>query len=333
MARAARAIKRFGTWRHGSGDKLIDNNDNYGVRMNQQYVFETTHRIYYSTENPVPVGEIARALLALEKIVSSSETVFEGVTAVEIDKIEVLVAKLESGSLIEDIVIKFFFKDQAGLDAFVAKVRGKTLENGMVGKTLVVGSVLAAVIGAGAYYAASMNKSGGQTTITANNNVIINIGAGEVGMTPEAFKAVVEAAVKDKKGLAESTVQLFRPARADRNAAITLDGDNSMSFSPDVIAATPTAVKGHKDEDYKRFSDVDLQIRATDLDSQKRGWAGVIPGLIDRRIPIKLADNVLPTDLNHFQVRADVTVYYKRKARGSASEMVPDYVIVQNVIK
>jgi len=297
-----------------------------------QFVFETTHRIYFSTAHAVPIGEIAKSLIALEKIVTSSEGAFEGITAVDIDKIEVLISRLESGSVLQDIAIKFFFKDQAGLDAFVAKVRSKTLENGVAGKSLVVGAVLASVIGAGAYFAASRSNSG-QTTITANNNVIINIGAGEVGMTPEAFKAIVETAVKDKKALAENTVNFFRPARADRDASITFDDNDSVRFSPEVISATPLAVKVEKPDHFKDYSDVDLQIRATDLDHHKSGWAGVIPGMIDRRIPLKLAPNLKLTDLNRSEVRADVTVFYKRKSRGSGSELLPDYILVRNVIK
>lgn len=298
-----------------------------------QFVFETTHRLYYSTEHAVPVGDIAKALIALEKIILSSEKAFEGVTAVDIDKIEVLISKLESGSLIEDIVIKFVFKDQAGLDAFIAKVRSKTLENGMVGKSLVVGAVLATIVGTGAYYAASQGKGANQTTITANNNVIINIGAGEVGMTPEAFKAVVETAITDKKALAENSVQLFKPARVDRNASLTFDNNDSVRFSPEVIAATPTAVKMEKPDFTKDHSNLLVQIRATDLDHHKTGWAGILPGVIDERISFKLAENVKPADLNHFQVRADVTVFFKRKNRGSGSEMVPDYVLIRNVIQ
>ena len=76
-----------------------------------------------------------------------------------------------------------------------------------------------------------------------------------------------------------------------------------------------------------------VQIRATDLDHHKTGWAGILPGVIDERISFKLAENVKPADLNHFQVRADVTVFFKRKNRGSGSEMVPDYVLIRNVIQ
>jgi len=142
----------------------------------------------------------------------------------------------------------------------------------------------------------------------------------------------VETAIKDKKALAENAVQFFKPARADGQASITFDDNDAMRFSPEAIAATPTAVKPEKLDHTKDYSDVDLQIRATDLDSRKRGWAGVIPALIERRIPLKLAENVKPGDLDRFQVRADVTVFYKRESRGSGSELVPDYVLVRNVI-
>lgn len=297
-----------------------------------QFVFESSHQIYFNTKEPIPVGEIAKSLLAIERLILSSTAAMEGVTAVEIDKISVFVSKIEAGSLYEDIVVKFFFKDQAGLDAFIEKVRNKVREPGMP-RNIVIGAVIAAVVGAGAYYASSLSKGSGQTTITANNNVIINIGAGEVGMTPEAFKAVVDTAIKDKKALAENTVQFFKPARIDRGSSITFDDSDSLKFSPDVIQATPATLKLEKAEHSKDYSDVDLEIRATDLDSQKRGWAGVITGLVDRRIPLKLAENVKTSDLNHFRVRADVTIFYKRQSRGSGSELVPDYVLVRNVIQ
>lgn len=262
----------------------------------------------------------------------SSAKAIEGVTAVEIDKITVFVSKIESGSLTEDVVIRFFFKDKAGMDAFIDKVRQKVTEPGMT-RNVVIGAVLAAVIGTGAYYASNLTRGSGQTTITANNNTIINLGAGQVDMTPEAFRAIVETATRDKKELAENAVIFFKPARADSKAGITIDENKSMVFPASVISATPVAVKVEANEKVEHLSDVDLEVRATDLDSTKRGWAGVITGKIDRRIKLKLDEGVLPADLNKFKVRADVSVYYKRQTRGAASEMVPDHILVREVIK
>ncbi|GHU11520.1 hypothetical protein FACS1894185_4900 [Betaproteobacteria bacterium] len=122
--------------------------------------------------------------------------------------------------------------------------------------------------------------------------------------------------------MAENTVQFFGPARIDRTAGITVDGNEAIQFPAAVISATPAAIKVEPAELVEHLSDVDLEIRATDLDSTKRGWAAVITGKIDRRISLKLGEGVRPTDLNKFKVRADVSVFYKRKVRGNASELV-----------
>ena len=60
-----------------------------------------------------------------------------------------------------------------------------------------------------ALLASKFVSGSGQTTITANNNTIINFGAGQVEMTPEMFKTVVETAIKNKKELAENTVRFL----------------------------------------------------------------------------------------------------------------------------
>ncbi|HVZ16094.1 MAG TPA: hypothetical protein VG897_03180, partial [Terriglobales bacterium] len=62
------------------------------------------HRIFYSTENPVPAHEIAEALLALDRVVRRSPAVFRRlVPGVSAPKVELLVTRLEAGSLTEDI--------------------------------------------------------------------------------------------------------------------------------------------------------------------------------------------------------------------------------------
>lgn len=298
----------------------------------QELSFSSSHRVYYSNETPIPVGDIAKSLLALEKIILSSTKALEGVTSVEIDSIKVYVSKIETGSLIEDVIVKVFFKDKENMDAFLDKIGEKVREPGMP-RNIVIGAVIATVIGSGAFFASKLVSGGGQTTITANNNTIINFGAGQVEMTPEAFKAVVETAIKNKKELAENTVRFFAPARADGSAAITIDSNDSMKFPANVIAATPMAVKVEKQDYVEDFSDVDLEIRATDLDSTTKGWAGVIHGKIDRRVKLKLGTGVTPHDIDRFKVRADVSIVYKRKAKGSGSELVPDHILVREVIK
>ncbi|WP_049780147.1 hypothetical protein [Aromatoleum aromaticum] len=85
------------------------------------------------------------------------------------------------------------------------------------------------------------------------------------------------------------------------------------------------------DETSERLLDVDLQIRATNLDHPTRGWAALIPGRVDRRVRMELDDGVSPRDVaGRFQVRADVTVHYKRPPSGK--KYVPAIIQVHRVI-
>lgn len=295
------------------------------------FVFESTHRFYWSTENPVPVAKVAESLLALERIIRITPRVLERVTQIEIGETQVYVESIESGSLYEDILIRLIFKDKANFEAFIDKIGEIVRKPGMT-RSVLITAVIAAVIGVGAYLTVQKDSTANQTTINANNNVIINLGAGQVDLTPEAFRAIVEAAVTDKKQLAKDAVKVFEPAHGDRKAALIIDESEQARFSPEVIAATPKVLKIDKQEKTEFLHDVDLQIRATDLDSLTRGWAAVIPGKIDRRVKLKLDPGIRPADIaDSFSVRADVTVHYKLDNTGR--KMVPDYIALHQVIQ
>lgn len=295
------------------------------------YVFTSTHEIFYSNRDPVPIAEIVESLLALERIVKASPRVLEGITRVPIERVEVYVEELATGSLLERIAVKLFFKDEADLDAFLARVRDRIRKPGME-RNLLIGAVIFALAGYGAWLAANSQKVPNAPAIMANNNVIINLGAGEVDLTPEAFRAIVEAAVTDKKDLAKSAVRFFKPARSDSEAGIRLDDNEALTFPSPVIAATPVQLEFDKQERVEHFKDVDLHIRATNLDSMKKGWAALMPGYIDRRVRLELDPSVKPTDVaGRFQLRADVSVIYKLDK--TAKKQVADYILLREVIK
>lgn len=294
------------------------------------FVFSTTHHVYYSNRQPVPIKEIVESLLGLEQVVKMSPRVLQGLTGIEVDRAEVFVEHLETGSLAETVLIKLFFKSEDDLNAFLDKVRGK-LEKPMA-RNLLIGSVLTALVGYGAYLAASTQKGATTTTITANNNVIINLGAGQVDLTPEAFKAIVEAAVTDRKELAKSAVKILKPARLDSQASITFDESDGLRFSPEVVRATPKTVDIEVQKKVEDLLDVDLEIRATNLDSPKNGWAALLPGKIDRRIKLELAEGVSPLDVaGKLKVRADISIYYALDKDGV--RLVPHHILLRGVIK
>ena len=92
-----------------------------------------------------------------------------------------------------------------------------------------------------------------------------------------------------------------------------IGSDNaSVTIPSDLISKTPTEVSFEADTYTRDHYDVDLEIRALDLDNPTKGWAAVIPGLVDRRVKLVLAPGIKPEDLSHkFAFRADVTITYK----------------------
>lgn len=292
------------------------------------FVFRTTHKIIYNTNKPVPIREIILALQGLDGVLKFVPKVVAGITGCEIDGGEYLIQSIESGSVIEEIVINFLFKDRAGLDAFVAK-----MGNNKVIKTAVISAALGALILYG-FQLASPSKAG--ANITANNNVIINIGAGEVGLTPDAFTAMVKAAVGDKKGLAENALKFVGPARADPGSMVSISdpaaiASSKIEISAAAISETPNRIELQANERIEEFKHVQLTIRATNLDSKKTGWAGKL-GDREDRLPIELDPSVSENDIfGREKITVDAALVFKEKGR--SMEMKANRIYIRQVIK
>ena len=295
-------------------------------------VLTLSHEIYYSNKNEIPIREVVESLLALERIIKRTPAVLSALTEISIDGVEVYVDELQSGSLFEKIAINLFFKDEADLDAFLAKIREKLGEH-KVARNVLIGAIIASLLGTGLFYAAKSMNPQGVPSIQANNNIILNIGADEARLPRESLQAIIEAAVGPyKKELARDAVKVIKPAQSDTSARIVMDGNEMLVMTPEVIKATPPKVDMDDLVSTKEYKDVDLQIRATNLDSATQGWAGLIPGLIDRRIRLELADGVDRRDIaGHFQIRADVTIHYRMDKK--AKQQAPKLIVVQAVIK
>jgi len=297
-----------------------------------ELILTATNEIYFSTRSEVPIADVVASLQAFERIVKHLPQVLTGLTGAEIEDIQVFVDELESGSLFEKYLLKLVFKDEQELEKFLASVREKLREKPMM-RNVIIGSAIAGLVGYGLYVGAQVVRSPeAAKTIQANNNVIINIGAGEMNITPEQFTAIVQAAVHDKRGLAKDSIKLMSPARTDKGSTVTFDGNDQLVIQKETVQAAPSSIDVPKAQLEESLPDVDLHIRATNLDSNTQGWAGLITGVVDRRIPIELAEEVDPKDVaSRFKVRADVVVVYEPK--GKAKKLTPVRIIVTSVIQ
>lgn len=300
--------------------------------MNQTFTLDLSHRVYYSNREPIPIAEIATSLLALEKLLQRMPKVLSLVTDVPIEGFEVFVDDIHSGSLIEDIIIKVFFKDQAGLDAFLGKIH-EQLGQRKVTRNLLIAAILMAIVGYGLHSAATvMGSDEAKQAININNNVIINIAADQAGMKPEQLVDIIKASITDKKANARDAIEFVKPAKRDPEASISMEGQQVVSITSDVVKKSPSSLNIEDVPTERLVPDVDLQIRATNRDSQTSGWAGLIPNLIDRRVRLVLSEEVKPEQLaGKFTVRADVIIH--SKAQGPKKEISPYMITVVRVIE
>ena len=84
---------------------------------------------------------------------------------------------------------------------------------------------------------------------------------------------------------------------------------------PETLRSIPsTVIPDEPDETLDDFEGVELEIRATDLDSLKRGWAARLPSISDRRMPLQIDGGVDTSKLAGGKaVKGDVTVVFRRE--------------------
>ena len=299
--------------------------------MSQELALTFTENIYYSTKDPVSIKDVITSLQGWEAIAKQSEGVLQELTGADILDISVHVARLQAGSLYEDIVIKLLFGSQEEMDKFLAKAHAKVGDGTM--RNVLVGAVIAGLVGYGLVLATKAMAPNNTSHFEANNNTIINIGAGEANISPDRLQAIIESTVTSKKTLAKNSIKTLAPARSDENAELTIGtGDGTVTIPAETIKKAPTEVTFTPETYTQDHFDVDVEVRALDLDNPEKGWAAVIPGLIDRRVNMVLGPNVKPSDFSgKFVVRADITVTYKLKSNDKKYQ--PTEVFIKEIVK
>lgn len=250
----------------------------------------TLHQeIYYSNKDFVPIREVADALIALESIIKQTPPVLECLFPdTTIKSVEVFIDKLESGSLSEKLVVKFIFGSQENFDQFIDDLRKRVGMDKIMSNPSLFTSIILIMIFVGVMYLLNNSKQE-RTTIEANNTTIINISADALGLEASELEAIVNGAIPDKNRLARDAISFIKPAKNDPLAYITFNGDDNLSINAETIKSIPGYLKDIEQEEIIEDHDaINIEIRATDLDSKKKGWAVIVPDLGSKRIRLHL---------------------------------------------
>ena len=303
------------------------------------HVLYIEHTLVYSNKNPLPINDVIASLEAMRRVSATLlPSALSKLTSSKIKSIEVLVEGFEYGSFHESFWLQLVFSSERSMKRFqkafrAADVAGMYKElpmgNKPVVKTVIVSSVIAALLTYGVVKFVGVNGTPAEKALVeANNNTVIMIGAEAYQADPAAFRGIIEAVGYAKqKQLAEDAAKVLAPAKNEPGAKLDFGGN--LEVPSTVVAAMPREVEFDTPEREQVFKNVLVDVRSTNRDSTSSGWAGRITGPVDSRVRLSLGPDVAIKDLaGKLEVQADVTVRYKLNG---ARNFVPSEIIIDRL--
>lgn len=198
------------------------------------------------------------------------------------------------------------------------------MEEILSNKSLVGIIVASTILSCGIYFGEKKTVAPQERyAIEMNNNVIVNMGSDLTHLDPDQFQSIIRASLKGReKRILGDSIDFLRPAMRDPGADITFDQNDSLRISPEAIMAFPKQ-KPEPEETMEVYENIDLTIRAIDLDSTKTGWAALIPAISDHRIKVQLAPSIDPlTLMANPKIKANVTVLFRETDKGRPAPFI-----------
>jgi hypothetical protein len=257
------------------------------------------HGFYYPEAHDASLSDIAATLVAQERmlpvVIDVLEHLFPGLS---IPDRKIVLERIERSSLKEAFFVALlvvYQKDlQEEVPAMIEAVTGANINDRF--DTLI--TVLFMVV---LYYGAERlfgRKKGVQSTapaaITQDAARFLDLGATQLGKTPQALSAAIEKAVGTQRlpAIKKAAIDLFRPAkRGDGGRIIPLGLPEVSREAVDAFPALLTQADLEHDTVPLHIPRGHLVIRATDRDKSDKGWAGrlVSGDLKTKRLPLRLA--------------------------------------------
>lgn len=303
--------------------------------MTDQITYSLPLSFYFETKLPVPIDELVRSLLALEKIAAKVPLFLGNLSGTAIDLHELKVEKIESGSLKEILELTLSFLSEEEKEKFVKWLNETKM--GRATKIAAVGglaSIAVLLIASTAITAYDTFTKSDTPSIQANNNIIINVGADAIGVSQEHLATAVAASMSgDKKKVVKAALDFVRPASGENGGSIHA-GESKVS----AVAFSHEAARDAPAQPDFRVRDIDLkyentvvQIRVLDRDKTSGGWKATLPSVAEnKRLSLYFNDGLEPGKAStEAEIKADVIVTYAQDF--NKGSMIPKSVIVTKI--
>lgn len=284
------------------------------------------HEVTYTNAGAIPVADVAASLVANEKLVREAVCLLEDLfPGLKIEGVEVNFSSATTNSPLKEIMagaiflsyqkdlevgVPFLIENLTGLDippqleglvtalVFVVAVYGISKAMEIFGPSRKVSTTLSSVsplVFSDPPVSGEPNQrvSSEPPVIQGNYNTILNIAGDLINVDPDQLTDALDkrySAPKTRRALARRSLEFIRPAQREAGAEIVGAG---FKLEAETIAAAPDALDlEDEDETADAFDARRVVVHATDLDSNKSGWAGHLPGLHEKRLRMLLAPTV-----------------------------------------
>lgn len=272
--------------------------------LNDKPYVEYALNLKYTNEAGLPIKEIANALLALEAQIDflplAMNQIFKyrGIDDLRVEKTITRLTKLQSGSLIADVIIRLFFKDKKNLNRLLDEIRTKYKLDVMAEKFTVPALLLLALFFLLDSCSGKVaNDSSVNIDISENNGIVI-FGSEVYGIPPKDLKNILIHATRDipmskRKRLENMSLDIFKPIQNGRGN-LEVNNDPSLSIKgADIINLPEKTTNEDSQEDIIFEKNVNIQIRALDRDNGDSGWSAIIPSISNARVKM-----IVPKDID-----------------------------------
>lgn len=278
--------------------------------------------IYYDFNNIAPLKDIIRSLQGLEVITDALPHALNGLLGSKISSVTIELKSIELGSEWLKYLAFLNFESKEDEERFFRQFGKKHKTMSRILSIAIFALVMAII------YKSLTASNGPSVNIHATNSTVIAAGADLIGITPKKFQEAVEATAESSPKLAKGSQDFLAPIRNDPEASIKFGRADGLTLDQKTISEIPLEFSRAQDYFEKDFSNVLIDIRATDLDYRNKGWSVFAAGL-DKRLPASVYPHLDPAQLKD-AAYANLGVLYKRDP-SNPKKMFPTNIIIKSL--
>lgn len=286
--------------------------------------------IFFSTDEPVSVREIANSLLSLEQLAKRAPHLISEITGVEIGGHQVRVRRIESGSLLEEVVLELLLtpsqRDRLH-DYLERHPKVKTTAKLSLG-----GIALFLIVGQGIQ---TWNTFTGTNSphIQDSYNTNITIAADRLDVSSDDLRRMVNNATsQNRKKLVTHSLGMLKPIDGHEDGAVSFGGqEEEIKIPREAMQDIDFETDLDQTSQEIPYEHVQLQVVSLNRENPNGSWTGRLAATIgDTLLKIEIDDGVDIADLSKDEyVYVDATVTYKQDI--NAASLIPQSILVTGV--